>query len=103
MPNYEAVNKLQLYLNYSFSIKSNNDGFYIDPVKKIKFVCEKFLNKNPNFSKTKFKIKLSADSTSITRTDIKLLNVTFNLLDDVENCSSVFGSIILGNYWFRLF
>ena len=97
MPVIEAVNKMQLNLNNFFEIKSNNDGFFIDPARKIKFVCEKFVMKNPNFIKNKFKIKLSADSTSISRTNIHLLNVTFNLLDDVENCSSVFGSMILGN------
>ena len=100
LPGIELVDKLKHELDNFFAIKSNNDGFYIDPVKKIKFVCEKFINKNPNFSKNKFKIKISADSTSISRTNTNLLNVTFNLLDDAENCSSVFGSIILGNYFF---
>ena len=76
LPGIELVDKLKHELDNFFAIKSNNDGFYIDPVKKIKFVCEKFINKNPNFSKNKFKIKISADSTSISRTNIHLLNVS---------------------------
>ena len=32
------------------------------------------------------------------QTQINLLNVSFNLLEDVQNCSSVFGSIILGMF-----
>ena len=98
MPGIKAVTKLQFKLNNFFEIQSNDNGFFVDPQNKIKYVCQKFLKRNPDFSGTKFRIKLSADSTSISRTHINVLNFTFNLLDDEVNSTSVFGEMILGNY-----
>ena len=67
LPNINKITNMQLKLNDFFPLLSNNRGFYIEPINKIRFVCEKFLLKNENFTETKFKIKLSADGANISK------------------------------------
>jgi hypothetical protein len=66
------------------------------PEPKIRFVCEQFLLKNTDFTKQNFKIKISVDSTTITSSNILLLNISFNLIDDEDNAMSVNGTYLLG-------
>ena len=103
IPGYKRVEKIQSQLNEFFILKSNDYGYFNDPASKIKFVASKFLLKNDDFftenQEKILKIKLSADSVTISRKNIKLLNFTFSLLDDVENCKSVFGHFSLGRFF----
>ena len=98
MPGIKKILKLQYELNDFFEINNNNFGFYCSPEQKIKFVCEKFLIKKPSYSSSFFRIKLSIDSTSISKKHATLLNVSFNLMDDHESCSSVNGTFVLGSF-----
>ena len=52
----------------------------------------------PSFSRLNFKIKLNIDSTSISKKNVTLLNVSFNLMDDIDNSSNVNGTYILGSF-----
>ena len=65
---------------------------------KFKYVCEKFLMSQPSFSRLNFKIKLNIDSTSISKKNVTLLNVSFNQMDDIDNSSNVNGTYILGSF-----
>lgn len=98
MPGLKKITKLQYELNQFFEIKSNSFGYYCLPEQKIKFVCESFLLRNPGFSNFNFKIKINADSTTITSSHIQLLNLSFNLIDDIEKASSVEGTYMLGSF-----
>jgi len=98
MPGIKKILKLQYKLNEFFEIYSNNYGYYCSPEQKIKYVCEKFLLRKPNFSNSRFNIKLSIDSTTISSKHLILLNVSFNLMDDDEFCKSVNGTFILGSF-----
>ncbi len=102
IPNINKILNLQYKLNDLYELQSNEKGFFIDPIKKIKFVCEKFLLKNPDFSEKKFKIKLSADGTNISKKFVKLLNFTFNLLDENETAMNVIGCYSLGIHFYVL-
>ena len=42
MPGIKAVTKLQFKLNDFFEIQSNDDGFFVNPQNKIKYVCQNF-------------------------------------------------------------
>ena len=93
-----SIKKCDYYknsLNSFFSIKPNNLGHYIEePLSKIKYVCEKFLEKN-NYTEKIFNILLHGDGFSLTRTHTNLLNFCFSLIDDVEkSCKGVY---TLGN------
>ncbi len=88
--------RTQHKINNFFNLISNESGFFIEPLKKIKYVCEKFLSNNPDFSETKFKIKISADGTNLSKKNVKLLNFTFCLLDDKANAMNVNGCYCLG-------
>jgi hypothetical protein len=79
MPGLRKIINLQHLLDNFFAIEDNQYGFFCLPEPKIKFVCEQFLLKNPDFSNSNFKIKLSIDSTTITSSNILLLNLSFNL------------------------
>jgi hypothetical protein len=56
------------------------------------------LLKNPDFSRSKFKIKLNFDSTTITSSHILILNCSFNLIDDKELAMNINGTYMLGSY-----
>jgi hypothetical protein len=100
MPSIEKIYKFQKELNKFFKIKKNeNDlGFYCHPLQKIKYVCENFLLKNLKFSNERFRVKLNIDSTSITSSNLLLLNVSFNLIDDIKNTMNIHGTYILGSF-----
>ena len=98
MPGIKKIINLQQKLNNFFAIDDNEYGFYCLPEPKIRFVCEQFLLKNPDFSKPNFKIKISVDSTSITSSNILLLNISFNLIDDKKNAMSINGTYLLGSF-----
>ena len=98
LPRMLSINTLKYQLEHYFKIQENGNrmGFYTEPEHKIEFVCKKFLERNPKFKKSKFRIKLAADSTSISSTHINLLNLAFSLLDDIETATNVNGCYILG-------
>ena len=83
-----------------YSLKVQLDNHFIDPVQKIKFVCKKFLSRKPNFPSNVFKIKLSCDGITISKTKVQLLNFSFNLLDDQKNALNVEHTYILGKNLF---
>jgi hypothetical protein len=100
LPGIDSVKKLKYQLNHYFNVKENENkkGFYVDPEKKIIFVCKKFLEKNNNFQKNKFRIKIAADSSNISSTHLTLLILAFSLLDDIKTATSVHGCYALGLY-----
>ena len=42
-------------------------GCYVDPLHKISYVCSKFLSQNENYNENTIRIRLSADSTQISK------------------------------------
>jgi hypothetical protein len=71
----------------------------IKKVLKIQYKLDEFFEVKFNaFSRLNFKIKLNIDSTSISKKNIALLNVSFNLMDDIDNSSNVNGTYILGSF-----
>ena len=98
-PGLFKVTKMQHELNKIFTIYRIENGYFFNPKQKIQFVCKKFLESNEEFAEQfqLIKIKLSADSTHISKKNTLLLNLTFNLLDSSEPVG-VFGTYILGNF-----
>jgi hypothetical protein len=96
--------RLKINLNNFFRITENQNGkgFFVDPEHKINFVCRKFLEKT-GFQSNLIRIKLSCDGVNITRTKIKLINFSFNILDDQKNALNVNNTHILGNILFLSF
>lgn len=83
-------------------------GSYIkDPTSKIKFVCEKYLEKLGKLippEKVKdntFKILLCGDGVNLTRTHLNILNFTFSLVNDED--LRLGGYYTLGKNFFILF
>jgi len=103
IPNWRDVEEKQHEINNIFPLISNQKGFFLDPNQKIKYVCQKFLERNEEFvenDERNFKIKLSADGVTISKKNIKLLNFTFSLINDEFNCMGVYHTYILGKYFF---
>jgi hypothetical protein len=94
----ELLNPIQFRINNLFDPQTHEKGFYVIPESKIKYVCGKFLERNPGFNSGLFRIKLCCDGVSLSRTKINLLNFSFNLLDDTHNSLSVFDTFILGKF-----
>ena len=101
LPGIKRVNKQKTKIDESFILYYNDFGFFFDPAQKIKFVCEKFLERNAEFAKSgtkKFKIKLCADGVTISKKNVQCLTFAFTLLSDIRNCTSVFHTYLLGKY-----
>ena len=98
MPGIKKILKIQYKLDEFFEVKFNAFGYFCSPEQKFKYVCEKFLMSQPSFSRLNFKIKFNIDSTSISKKNVTLLNVSFNLMDDIDNSSNVNGTYILGSF-----
>jgi hypothetical protein len=98
MPGITGIKKLQNELNRFFTVSKNDYGYFCQPAQKIKFVCESFLLRYPEFKNQSFKIKLSIDSTLISSSQVQLLNVSFNHMDDTEIGSSIEGTYLLGSF-----
>jgi hypothetical protein len=96
IPSLERLSTLSRSIDNSFIIYPNDYGFFLDPSQKIKFVCEKFLERNEDFSNRKFKIRFCADGVTINKKHLQCLNLAFTLLDDEKNCKNVNHTYILG-------
>ena len=101
LPSVKSVFKLQHKLNDFFTLDFNNFGYFVSPLEKIKFVCTKFLQSQTHDAiKAKtlrsFKIKLSADTVILSKKSRRLLNFTFNLLDNAKTAMGVYGTHVLG-------
>ena len=82
-------NKYKKKLNKLWAIRDNDVGSYVkDPIKKIQYVCQKFIekniSKNPDFQieNNIFKVLISGDGINVTKTHLSLLNFTFSLIND---------------------
>jgi hypothetical protein len=98
IPGIQKIVNLQCQLNEFFDISENSFGFFCTPEQKITYVCEKFLMHKPKFLNFTFNIKLSIDSTSISKKNVTLLNVSFNLMDDPDFSNNVNGTFVLASF-----
>ena len=96
MPGINKIISLQKKINAFFPMKMNNYGVYCDPHLKIKYVCQKLLEKNL-YVEDKFIIKLSCDGTLITKSSVHLLNFTFTVVNQSNVCKTARGNYILGD------
>ena len=96
MPTLREIKFLRKEKNKLFDIKFNMYGVYINPLKKILYVCESYLNNFGAVYQNKFTIKLSGDAIQVAKTGIKLLNFAFALIEDNEKPMSADGNYILG-------
>jgi hypothetical protein len=100
IPGIALVTDMQFRINNIFHINSNDHGFFFNPEQKLRYVVEKYINQNPQFAESEnvIKIKISADSVTISKKNIILLNFTFNLIDNASTSSmGVFGTYVFGN------
>lgn len=87
----KRCNAYKKILNRFWLIDNNNMGSYIkEPISKIKFVCKKYLEKISKLSppgqvkENTFKILISGDGVNITKTNLKIINFTFSLINDAN-------------------
>jgi hypothetical protein len=80
-----------------FTIKTNSFGCFVDCQEKITFVLKKIYEKlEKNISDNIFKIHLSGDGCTITKTKFNLVNFCFKVLNDNDESTS--GLYTLGKY-----
>ena len=81
VPGVKKVIEQQKKLDDSFTLHKNENefGFFFEPSQKMKFVCEKFIERNALNEEiiknlgTTFNVKLSADSVTISKKILKYL------------------------------
>ena len=97
LPSYYLVKKMQKKLDRKNKIVTNQYGVYNKPLEKIQFVCGKYLQKYNAVKDDIFIIKLSGDGTTITKSNVNLLNFTFTLINDWKTAMTSKGNYSLGN------
>jgi hypothetical protein len=90
IPSLSRIKKERNQLKKSLNIKKIDDGHYIEPIQKINFHIEK-----KYFIDNTVRIKLSADSTNISR-NVKLVNFVFTIINEEKKASSVSGNYSIG-------
>ncbi len=85
--NLSKCNKYKSQLNNIWPVDNNSMGSYIlDPVQKIKFVCNNFLNRlkseQYDLKINKFNILLCGDGIQLSKTHINVINFCFSLIDE---------------------
>jgi hypothetical protein len=98
MPGHEKLFSLRNKLDNFFTYFDNQKGFYVHPLQKIQYVCQKLIENNRDISfQDGIKIKLSFDGKNVSDTKIQLLNSTFNVINDELNATNVTHTFTLGN------
>jgi hypothetical protein len=97
MPGPEKLFSQQKKLDNFFTYFENGKGFYVHPLKKIQYVCQKLIENNRNIGiQNGIKIKLSFDGKNVSDTKIQLLNSTFNVINDELHANNVTNTFTLG-------
>ena len=100
LPSSSALDKYKLSLNKFFELKKsiNGKGYTVNCREKIEFVLKKFYEKNKIIQDNTFLIKLAGDGCSLNGSRVNILNFTFTIINDHENCMSSKGNYVLGKY-----
>jgi hypothetical protein len=73
------------------------NGFYNDPMEKIKKVCSIFVrDQNGSIRNDTIVLKLGGDGTSLTKSNTKILNLAFTVINDYKTAKSVKGNYCIG-------
>jgi hypothetical protein len=97
LPSLNEVKGLRQRMNGDLinGINENRKGFYVNVRERIMAKIEQFLKQANDPDLRRIKIKISADSTNV-GTNLKVLNVAFSIVNDLDNCKSEYGHSILG-------
>ena len=101
MPGVSKCDEIKKKINNFFELEENDSGFYLkEPIKKIKLAVKRYYRKNKIVIKDGDKIyfKIACDGTNLTSKNVKQLNLTFTIINDKFNATSVKGHFILGMF-----
>lgn len=95
-PSLRQLKYARTFFGNYFKIYHNKYGYYYSPYQKIKFVAEMII-KNQNYKPfTRINIKICGDATNLTRSKLKLLNLSFTILNEGKKAKTSKGNYILG-------
>ena len=100
MPTLKEVITVRKEINELFSINKNSQGYYNTPLQKIEFACKKFIQVEGEPRNNIFFLKLAGDGTSITKSNVKILNFAFTIINDYKKTKGVEGQYSLGRNLF---
>ena len=84
-------------LNNFFRIENNKYGFYLaDHFHKLSLFLTKYLENNFLNNFDTIRIKIASDVTNVTKTKIKILNITATIINDFKNAVASRGNLSLG-------
>jgi hypothetical protein len=87
----------KLYTIHENTVKN---GIYNEPLDKIKKICTRFVrDQNSQIHNDTFVLKLGGDGTSLTKSNTKILNLAFTVINDYKNAKSVKGNYCIGRYF----
>ncbi len=96
LPSNYILDKTKNDMNMVFDIQDNSLGYYNDPIEKIKFVLNKYIENTQASCREEIKIKISVDGLQLTRTHRQILTVTFTLLNENKRATTSKGNYLLG-------
>ena len=97
IPSIKKILKVRKEVNGLFSIKESYVGFYNTPIQKIEYVCKQFIKEYDVVHNNTFILKLAGDGTSITKSNVTILNFAFTVINDYKKAKGVDGNYSLGN------
>jgi hypothetical protein len=95
IPSLDKIKEVRKEINKSLNIKKIENGFYTEPIQKIDFHINSFLKEKKFFVDNSVQVKLSADSTNISR-NVKLVNFVFTIINEEKKACSVSGNYSIG-------
>lgn len=103
LPGLNKVIKLKKIFDNFFELRPNTlYGTYVNVRQKITIACNLFLKRarriEPSYNPKKFTIKIACDGTIVATSKVKILNLTFTIINDREKCKTAFGNFILGKF-----
>ena len=100
LPSYYHLKKIKKDIDSIFNINENSLGFYNEPIEKIKFVIERFIEKSQIENSEVINIKIGIDGLQLTKTHRQILNVTFTILNENKRATTSKGNYIIGMVYF---
>lgn len=95
-PSLHKLKAVRKFLNSVYPIHRNNYGFYINPINKIQLVINEVTGSKSLTIDEDISIKLCGDGFNIAKSNLKIINFSFTIINQGQTAKTVKGNYLLG-------
>jgi hypothetical protein len=95
-PSLHKLKEIRKVLNSIYPIHKNIFGYYINPMHKIQLVINESLKLGTFTRHEEINIKLCGDGFNITRSNLKIINISFTVINQGQIAKTAKGNYLLG-------